>query len=176
MKPIISTACRIRYPDHFKIGDGSIVDDYCYIAVRFHVGIGSHVASGCNFGGGNKRTFTLGDFSGIASGATVLCGSSDFVNGLVTIPPPGMEDVDCEYSLEGDVTFGDCTGLGSNSLVMPDNVVPEGTVIGALSFVPSRFSFLSWSVYAGNPIRHIKARNRAKVLRQVELYRKAMER
>jgi hypothetical protein len=30
---------------------------------------------------------------------------------------------------------------------MPGNHIPEGTVIGALSFVPAGFSFEPWAVY-----------------------------
>ncbi|HVH44654.1 MAG TPA: hypothetical protein VM925_20010, partial [Labilithrix sp.] len=66
------------------------------------------------------------------------------------------------------VTLGRCTAVGSNAVVMPDNDIPEGTAIGALSFVPPRFAFEPWTVYAGTPIRPIRARNREKVLAQVE--------
>jgi acetyltransferase-like isoleucine patch superfamily enzyme len=50
---------------------------------------------------------------------------------------------------------------------MPGNVVPEGTVIGALSFVPAVFEFQPWSVYAGAPIRYLRPRNRQSVMKQV---------
>ena len=52
-------------------------------------------------------------------------------------------------------------------MVMPKNVVPEGTVIGALSFVPVGFEFRPWSVYAGVPIRYLRPRNRENVLGQM---------
>jgi len=65
------------------------------------------------------------------------------------------------------VTFGNYTAAGSNTVVMPDNVIPEGTVIGALSFVPAHFDFRPWGVYAGVPIRFIRERNRHGVMDQV---------
>jgi acetyltransferase-like isoleucine patch superfamily enzyme len=46
---------------------------------------------------------------------------------------------------------------------MPSNRIPEGTVIGALSFVPKAFEFRTWSVYAGIPIRFVRPRNQASV-------------
>ena len=58
--------------------------------------------------------------------------------------------------------------VGANSVIMPDNSIPDGTVIGALSFVPAAFKFKPWSVYAGIPIRFISARNKAGVLKQVK--------
>ena len=65
------------------------------------------------------------------------------------------------------MTFGDYTASARNSVVMPGNHVPEGTVIGALSFVPGGFTFEPWTVYAGVPIRLIRPRNRADVMDQV---------
>jgi carbonic anhydrase/acetyltransferase-like protein (isoleucine patch superfamily) len=50
---------------------------------------------------------------------------------------------------------------------MPNNHVPEGTVVGALSFVPASFEFRAWSVYAGIPIRFVRPRNRESVMEQV---------
>lgn len=47
-------------------------------------------------------------------------------------------------------------GIGTNSVAMPNNHIPEGANIGASSFVPSNYQFESWTVYAGRPIRPIK--------------------
>jgi acetyltransferase-like isoleucine patch superfamily enzyme len=58
--------------------------------------------------------------------------------------------------------------------VMPDNHVPEGTVIGALSFVPAGFAFEPWAVYAGIPIRRISDRNRDAVVAQTDLLRRQL--
>jgi acetyltransferase-like isoleucine patch superfamily enzyme len=64
------------------------------------------------------------------------------------------------------------TAVGSNSVVMPNNTIPEGTVIGALSFVPTGFDFKPWSVYAGVPIRFTSNRNKSNVMRQYEKIKK----
>lgn len=50
---------------------------------------------------------------------------------------------------------------------MPGNTIPEGVVIGALSFVPPEFDLQPWSVYAGVPVRLIRPRNRDSVMQQV---------
>ena len=91
------------------------------------------------------------------------------MRGLVFIAPAGFEDVK-ESVIEGDVTFGNYTGIGANSVVMPDNTVPEGVAVGALSFVPARFTFEPWTVYAGAPIRRIGPRDREAVLRQLRRF------
>lgn len=172
-KPIVSPHSRIRHPDHFEIGPYSIVDDYCYLSTRVRIGICSHIASGCSIAGGPRYQFTLGDFSSLSSGVKIWCVSNDYVNDLVCIVPSGAGDIDV-HPIEGDVSLGDYTGVGANAVVMPRNHVPQGTVIGALSFVPPDFAFEPWSVYAGVPIRRIGARNRESVLAQAALLRERL--
>lgn len=46
--------------------------------------------------------------------------------------------------------------IGMNSVVMDEAVVGEGAIVGALSFVPARFSVANRTVVAGNPLKVIK--------------------
>lgn len=169
-KAIISPNCRIRHPEHFIVGDHSIVDDYCYFSARVTIGKCTHIANGCSIAGGRGYHCQIGDFSSLSSGVKVWCASDDFVNDVVALPPPGMENPKT-HMIGGDVTFGNYTAVGSNSVIMPNNKIPEGTVIGALSYVPPNFAFEPWSVYAGIPIRKIGPRNKKSVLAQVEKLR-----
>ena len=132
----------------------------------------SHIAASCTIAGGPEHAFTLGDFSSLASGVRVYCSSNDYVNGLVMIAPDSLREPLAEIS--GDVMIGDYSGIGANSVIMPDNQIPIGTVVGALSFVPSRFPFEPWSVYAGTPIRLVKSRDQQSVLAEVERVRAAL--
>lgn len=166
MKPIISKNCRIRHPDHFSAGRFSIVDDYCYFSTKVNIGSCSHIAAGCTVGGGGERLFTLGNYCSLSSGVKVWCVSDDFVNDVVTIIPPRAGNVK-KNMIVGDIRIGDFCAVGANSVVMPRNIIPDGTVIGALSFVPVGFKFKPWSVYAGIPIRFIRKRNKKSVLAQV---------
>jgi acetyltransferase-like isoleucine patch superfamily enzyme len=70
--------------------------------------------------------------------------------------------------IEGNVTLEKYTGIGTNSVIMPNNHIPEGVCIGALSFVPSNFKFEPWTVYAGTPIRAVKKRNKENVLKTLK--------
>jgi acetyltransferase-like isoleucine patch superfamily enzyme len=166
-EPIISPNIRIRHPDDFQVGEGSIVDDFCYFSTRVKIGRFSHIANGCSVAGGKDRLFTFGDYGSLSSGVKIWCASDDFVNDMVTIIPPELDNPK-ENFIVGDVTFARLTAVGSNSVVMPGNDVPEGVAIGALSFVPPNYPFEAWTVYAGTPIRPVKARNREAVLRQLE--------
>ena len=166
MQPVISSSIRVRVPDHFVVEEGGIVDDYCYFSTRVHIGRFSHVAAGCHVAGGAARSFRLGPYSSLSAGVKVWCTSDDFVNDIVMIMPPEI-DVK-EHVITGDVTFERCTAVGSNSVVMPQNHVPEGTVVGALSFVPPNYDFEPWTVYVGAPIRPVRSRNKNAVLSQLE--------
>ena len=174
MKAIISPHVRIRHPEHFAAGDFSVIDDFCYFSTRVRVGVCSHIASGCSVAGGAAHQFAMGDFSSVSSGVKIWCTSDDFVNDLVVLLPGGAGPIKA-HLIEGDVTLGDCTAVGANSVVMPGNHVPEGTVIGALSFVPARFAFQPWSVYAGTPIRLIAERNRTTVTDQARRLRLTLD-
>jgi acetyltransferase-like isoleucine patch superfamily enzyme len=168
MKAIVSPNTRIRHPEHFEIGEDSIVDDYCYFSTKVNIGRVTHIASGCSIAGGRSLQFKIADFCSLSSGVKIWCTSDDFTNDLVTIIPQGMDQVKT-HLISGDVTFGNYTAAGSNSVIMPNNSIPEGTVIGALSFVPAGFDFQPWSVYAGAPVRLIGPRNRANVEKQARL-------
>ena len=166
MKPIISPNIRVRCPESFEIGKYSIIDDFCYFSTKVKVGKCSHIASGCSIAGGKERQFVLGDYSSLSSGVKIWCSSDDFINDVVTIIPPGLGKIK-NHLITGDVILENYTAVGANSVIMPCNHIPEGTVIGALSFVPPNYQFKPWSVYAGIPIRYIKPRNRENIITQV---------
>ena len=157
--PIISANIRVRNREAFEIGEGSVIDDFSYFSTRVKVGRFCHIASGCSIAGGGERTFTLGDFSSLSSGVKIWCASDDFARDIITLIPANFPPIK-ENLISGDVTFGRLTGVGANSVIMPINHIPAGTVIGALSFVPAEFAFEPWTVYAGTPIRKIKPRSR----------------
>lgn len=167
MKPIVSENIRIRDKNDFEVEENSVIDDFSYFSTKIKVGKHCHVASGCSIAGGKEFKFTLGDYSSISSGVKIWCRTNDFVNDLVVLNPENKNIGDLK--IEGDVNIGKMCGIGSNSVIMPNNNIPDGTVIGALSFVPSSFKFKRWSVYAGIPIKFVKKRNKQNVLRQARI-------
>lgn len=162
---IVSPNIRVRYPELLTVGAGSVVDDYCYLSAAVTIGRYCHVANNVSVGGGRAWRLVLGDFSGISAGARIWCSSNDFVREILTVFPVELGAIS-DASISGDVVFDRFTGVGSNAVVMPNNEVPEGVAIGALSFVPSRYRFKPWTIYAGVPIRPVLPRDREAVLRQ----------
>lgn len=173
MKPIVSPNIRIRYKEKFRVDDSSVIDDFCYFSADIKIGKNCHIANGCSIGGGKQYKFVLGDGSSISSGVKIWCQSNEYVNDLVIL---NIENTDIgDNPIKGDVTIGKMCGIGSNSVIMPNNNIPDGTVIGALSFVPPNYKFNSWSVYAGIPIKFVKKRNKENVLKQFKLLNDKVE-
>jgi len=164
---IVSKDCRIRYPAHFKVMSHSIVDDFCYFSTRVSINHYCHIAANCTVAGGALQHFYMGNFSCLASGVRVYCASDDFVHDLATVLPSNYRHLKNNL-IEGAVYLGRAVTIGANSVVMPQNDIPEGVTIGALSFVPANFPFKSWTVYAGSPLKEICQRDKENVLRQME--------
>lgn len=167
-KSIISKMIRCRHPQDFEVGEGSIIDDFCYFSTKVKVGRFSHVANGVSVGGGGDMSFRLGDYSSVSAGVKIWCRSDDFRCDLSLMPPAGYEAD--KKNVEGDVSIAEACIVGSNTVIMPNNDIPEGVAIGALSFVPSNFSFKPWTLYAGIPIREIRSRDREEALRQKQQF------
>jgi len=164
---VISPNSRIRYPELITIGDWSIIDDFCYISTRVEIGFSTHIAANVSIIGGKKSLFKIGDLGCLSSGVRAICCSDDFVNDIAGLVPPGYEDVK-DHLIHGDIILENYVTVGANSVIMPGVRIPEGTVIGAMSFVTEQI-LEPWSVYAGCPkLRKIGERNKENVLRQIE--------
>jgi acetyltransferase-like isoleucine patch superfamily enzyme len=150
------------------MGDYSIIDDFCYISTEIILDKFVHIASNCTIAGGRDSYFSCGKFGGLASGVRVFCTSDDFVNSIAVTLPKEFNSIK-NYMLRGDVVLDNFVTVGANSVIMPHVYIPEGTVIGACSFVPSGMKLKAWSVYCGYPkIRLVKERNKENVLSQVK--------
>ena len=164
-KNIISENIRIRHPNHFLVGHNNIVDDYCYFSTKIRIGSYSHIANNVSIGGGLDYQFVLGDYCSISSGARIWCSSNNFINDIGTFA--------CEHyfddKISGNVEISNLCIVGTNTVIMPDNYLPIGVAIGALSFVPAKFSFEPWSLYAGIPIKYIKKRDKNEILKKYKI-------
>ena len=150
----------IKKPELVEVGNNVRIADFCRISSACVIGSDCEIAPGTYIAGGDgKYNFEMGDCSSLADGVKVWLRSNDYVNELVTHSIPEVKEI------QGNVRLGKYTGVGTNSVIMPGNDIPEGVSIGALSFVPSNYKFEPWTVYAGRPIRPIKKRNKENVIK-----------
>tara|TARA_B110001454_G_C12614104_1_gene389987 strand:+ start:106 stop:627 length:522 start_codon:yes stop_codon:yes gene_type:complete len=158
---IISENIRVRVPEFFKIGEHSIIDDFSYFSTKIKVGKYSHIGNNVSIAGGASFQFTLGDYSSISSGVRVWCASDNFYSGIASFL---SDDLLFDDRISGDVWISDLTIIGTNSVIMPNNTLPIGVALGALSFVPYNFNFEPWMLYAGIPIKPIRKRDEKRIL------------
>ena len=161
---IIGKTVRLRHPELCTIENNSIIDDFTYVSTKLNIGSFSHIASHVTISGGQDGSCKLGDFSGIGSGTRIFCDTSDFEDEIASIIPRKFKKI----STAGDVIMEKFTATGGNVVVLPKVVIPEGTVIGACSLVPSNMELKAWTIYAGIPIKPLKKRNKEKILKQAQ--------
>ena len=157
---ILGKTAFIKKPELLEIGDNVRISEFCYISSKCKIGSNCEIATHTSIAGGDgEYTFTMKDYSSLAAGVRIWLSSNDYVNDLIAHNVPYVKEI------KGDVTMEKYTGIGSNSVIMPNNHIPEGVSIGALSFVPPNFSFKPWTVYVGTPIKELKPRNKEEIMK-----------
>lgn len=116
-----------------------------------------HIAPHVCIIGGGHSSLTIGDFAGISVGGMIVCGSEDFINSLLGFMPE-------EYKIDvyGNNVIKDFAWAGVGSIIMPNIVMAEGSVLGAGAVLTKDTE--PWMVYVGIPARPIKMRNKNLIL------------
>ena len=138
MKKIISKNIRIRNKKFFTIEKGSIIDDFSYFSTKVKIGSFTHIAANCHIGGGINYQFEIVNFCSISSGVKVWCESNNYIEDL-PIVHKNIKEIE-NNPIKGDIKIGNFCIIGSNTVVMPKNEIPDGVAIGALSFIPKNFN------------------------------------
>ncbi|HEY6529182.1 MAG TPA: acyltransferase [Cellvibrionaceae bacterium] len=139
-----------------SIGSNVRIDDFCVLAagvggiyIKNHI----HLAVGVSLIGAGS--ITLEDFSGLSSRVSIYSSSDDYSGSVLTNPT--VPDI-YKNVIHADVYIGRHVIVGSGSVILPGVSLGEGVAIGALSLV--RKNCEPFGIYAGNPAKKIKERNR----------------
>lgn len=156
---VIYPLAKIVTPQVISIGDSVSIDDYAFVVGGVQTTIGSfvHVAAHALLGGGGE--LIMEDFSAVSSGVKVFTGNEDYSGASLTnptVPPPYRQP------LRGWVRIEQHAVVGANSVILPGVVIGMGAVIAPNSVVAQ--DCMPWRLYAGNPIRPIKARPSEQIL------------
>jgi galactoside O-acetyltransferase len=149
----ISRRAVIANSASLHLGSSIRIDAFCSIIGRERVQIGDFCHIGTSATLSASAPITIGSYSGIASGVRLFTSDDDYSGAYLTGPtvPPHTTGVQ-----EGPVQIGSYCVIGSNSVVLPDTVLEEGAVIGALSLARGRYE--GWRIYGGVPARLLKHR------------------
>jgi acetyltransferase-like isoleucine patch superfamily enzyme len=152
---IIGKTVRIRKPEECVIGDGSIIDDFAYIACPVEIGKYCHIGSHASISGGAGR-FKMGDYSTVSNHCSVHCASSDYSSVSLDLP-----SVPADRRFGGDVAdvvLGDYVIVGAHSCILPGSRLPSGSAFGAYSLL-NGVDYLPLGLYVGIPAKFSKVRS-----------------
>jgi hypothetical protein len=82
----IAASAVIKYPDLVSIGDHVAIDGFCYVTTAMEIGDYVHISPFCSIIGGRTAKCVLEDFSGLAAGCRIICGSDDYSGSGLTNP------------------------------------------------------------------------------------------
>ena len=97
----------------------------------------------------------LHDFTALSAGTNLFTSSDDYSGNYMTNPTIPSE---LTNPLNGKVVINKYVNVGSNTVIMPNLSIGEGSVVGALSFVNK--SLKPWGIYFGTPVKRIGERKR----------------
>lgn len=158
----ISDRASFYRADKMTIGDNSRIDDFCVLSAGvggIHIGQHVHVAVFSSLIGAGQ--ITLADFCNLSSRVSIYSSSDDYSGQHMTNPtvPTAYTGV-----VHADVMLDRHVIVGCGSVILPGVRLHEGVAIGALSLVAE--SCEAFGIYAGNPLRRIKARSRDLLLQE----------
>jgi len=150
---------KIISPEVISLGNHIVIDDFVFIGKHLALFIGNHIhiASFTSITGGGEAF--LEDYVCISSGIRLFSGTEDpYLLNNPTIPDE-FRGVRRSFIRLGKYVF-----VGANAIVLPDNDIPEGTIIGAGALVLADSTLEPWSVYVGVPVKKIGTRPKRPVL------------
>lgn len=157
----VSADVEIRRPHLVSLGKHVAIDSGFYITTAADVGDHVHIGPGVRVIGGAKAKLTMGHFTNIALGSSIICGSDEY-GGAGLVSAPGIPEEFRDVVDTSPVVFRNFANVGAHVVVLPGVELAEGTVVGACSLVTK--STDPWTVYMGVPARPVRARPREKML------------
>jgi galactoside O-acetyltransferase len=157
---LISRLAHFYSPESIEIGNNVRIDDFCILSGNIKLGSFIHISAYCALYG--KFGIEIEDYSGLSPRSTLFSASDDFSGDYLVGP---MVPYELTNVTGGKVILKRFVQIGAGSVILPNLTINQGVAIGALSLV--RKSLDEWNIYAGNPLKLIKPRNR-KLLKYYE--------
>ncbi len=139
--------------ENMSIGNNVRIDDFCILSGKITIGSNIHISAYNALYG--AFGIELKDYSGISPRCTLFSASDDFSGDSVIGPlvPKEMQKI-----IGGKIILEKYTQLGSNTTVLPNCIIGEGSVTGAMTLVTK--SLDNWGIYNGIPAKFYKNRSK----------------
>lgn len=149
---LISRFARFYSPETIEIGNHVRIDDFCILSGQIKLGNYIHISAYCALYG--KFGIEMEDYTGLSPRCTVFSASDDFSGNFLIGP---MVDEKFTNVTGGKILIKKYCQLGAGCIVLPDIVINEGAVAGAMSLILDDLE--SWKIYKGIPAKFLKIRN-----------------
>lgn len=150
---LISRKASFYNPGEIVLGNNVRIDDFCLLSGTIKLGSFVHISAFCALYG--SFSIELMDHSGLSPRCTILSATDDFGGDFLVGP---MHKPEYTNVTGGKVTLEKYVQIGSGSVVLPNIVIGEGSVTGAMSLVSKNLE--KWGIYAGIPARKIRQRSK----------------
>ena len=157
---IISKNVEIKRPNLFSIGNHVCIDSGFYITTKAQLGDYIHIGPHVCVIGGEKGLLKMGNFTNIAVGGKIICGSDEFMGKGFSFPT--LEKKYRDKLIISPVVIEDFVAIGASVTILPGVTLGIGSVIGACSLVTKDTA--PWTIYKGVPAMPIKKRSKEKML------------
>jgi len=150
---LISRKSSIYNPSQISIGSNVRIDDFCILSGKIMIGsfihISAYSALYARFG------IILEDFVTISGRTTIYSQTDDYSGMFMTNPtlPKHLTNV-----TGGEVVVERFAIIAAGCVIFPGITLHEGSSVGAMSLVNKNLE--AWKIYAGVPVRFIKARSK----------------
>lgn len=135
------------------IGNNVRIDDFCILSGEIILGSFIHISAYSALYG--KFGIEMEDYTGLSPRCTLFSASDDFSGNYLISPTVPSEFTNVTG---GKITLRKFVQIGASSAILPSVTLNQGVAVGAMSLVKKDLE--EWGVYAGNPIRFIKKREK----------------
>ena len=149
----ISKKASLYSPEKMSFGNNVRVDDFCILSGNIKIGNYVHISAFSGLYGGGQ--IIIGDFCGCSPRSLLLSASDDF-SGKYMISPMVPEEL--ANVTKGKIVLENYCQVGANSVILPNVILREGAVTGAMTLVKKDLE--EWSINCGIPAKKIKDRNK----------------
>ena len=155
---LIDASVLLVNPENMILYDNVRIDCFSFLSAsegtvaigpNVHVSANNTIISGSEIAIKKHCTFSFNN---------TLIGKTDTFDGTALIGP--MAPLKDRKVQSGPIIMNEFSTIASYCLLMPNTMLPAGTVIGSFSFCNGRKKLDAWTIYAGNPLQEIKKRRR----------------
>jgi galactoside O-acetyltransferase len=153
----VHKSCVLVGLEHMHFGDNVRVDPFGVLTAgggTLKVGDFVHLSSHLFLSAG--AGVAIGDFCALSVGVKVFSRSDDYEGRHMTNPT--VPAAFTAPAADGPVAIGRHVVVGAGTVVLPGVEIEDGVAIGAQSLVKAHLP--PWGVYAGVPVRLVRARRR----------------